>query len=234
MGYEKYLKTNKAAVEELRKYAVRTRENLSEKSVLELCAYCMCDHSGERLGDVIDRIKMYLSSINYSVKGEVYRDLADRCEEEGELVFCGWEYLRSEPDMEVDDHMRMALKHLSVFAVVVKTPDYFQESESFYEKMNDISSEIDAFVETCATCTDFEAIGKLAEIGIVDNDDYEDLLEDDLGTDNGVVNIEDIDYVYNDNGRECVGRTTATPKCDGGFVTTVSDTSKPEFEQTTK
>ena len=168
MGYEKYFKVNGSVVEELRKYAARSSENLSEMHRNELCVYCMMDHEGESIYSVMQKISGYLQFINYCVKGEVYRDAADTCERDGDISFCGWEYSRDEPDLTENEHVSIALKSLSVLAIVVKTPDYFSESENFYEKQREITSEIDGFCETCVTCADFEIIRKLEELGMKD------------------------------------------------------------------
>lgn len=196
MGYEKFLKLTKEAIEELRKYATRSNENLSEESKQELCVYCMLDHSKESIRTVMNDISRNLRYIEYAIRSEVYRDVVKRCEDDNnELVFCGWEYSRDEPDLEISEHMPSVLKTLAMLAIVVKTPDYFKDQELFYEKMNDITSEIEGFCDTCVTSTDFEIINKLAEMGIVDNDDYEDLVDENNDSDDA----EDVDYVYNGN-----------------------------------
>lgn len=226
MGYEKYLKPTKEAIEELRKYATRTDENMSDESRLELCVYCMLDHDNKSMRNVISEIERHLRYIEYAIRGEVYRDIANRCEKEGELFFCGWEYSRYEPDLEISEHRQMVLKTLSTLAVVVKTPDYFKDQDAFYDKMNDITSEIDAFCDTCVTGTDFEIIGKLAEMGIVDNDDYEDLADEDSGTDDI---MDDIDYVY--NGSQGVSGVPGIKGC-GFNVTTISGCPVNDFSTT--
>lgn len=228
MGYEKFLKPTKEAIEELRRYACRRDENLSEQSKLDLCLYCMLDHSDKGTHTVISDIERLLRYIEYSIRGEVFRDTVKRCEKDDELVYCGWEYSRDEPDLDIDEHRQMTLKSLSTFAIVVKTPDYFKEQELFYDKMEDITSEIDAFCDTCVTCTDFEIIGKLAEMGIVDK--YDDCADDNDDTlDNGCCGCI---YEKNDGtvGCNCTTVSMDESVSDKGFVSMTTNNADVNVE----
>ncbi len=231
MGYEKLLKVTKEAIEELRRYACRRDENLSEQSKLDLCLYCMLDHSDKSTHTIISDIERNLRYIEYSIRSEVFRDTVKRCEKEGELVYCGWDYSSDEPDYEISEHRQRVLKTLSTLALVVKTPDYFKEQELFYDKMEDITSEIDAFCDTCVTCTDFEIIGKLAEMGIVDKKDEDENEDDNCGC---VYCGDTGGYVtYGDAmGCDCTTTSSDGGTIDNGFISTTTDNVDVNVEQT--
>jgi len=159
MGYSKYFEPTKEAIEEVRKYAYRTNDNVMLKYQTELCVYCMLDHSSESISGVINKILGYLSLLNYAMRGVCYKIVADECEREGNCEFCGWVYSKNTPETTVEDATEYTLQSLVAFAMVVKTPDFFGHSEDFYEKKSEIMSAIEDYCEVCSVCADFEIIG---------------------------------------------------------------------------
>ena len=158
MSDGRYYKPTKEAIAEVRKNAFRSDDNSMMKYKGEVCAYCMLDHSNESIYSVINKLHGYLSMLNLSTRGITYKNIADECERDGDIEFCGYGYSNHYPDRNVDDAIESSLMSLLMLTLVVKTPDFFDEGEKFYEKHEEVMSVIDGFCETCAECVNFEVI----------------------------------------------------------------------------
>lgn len=91
----------------------------------------------------------------------------------GEIVFCGWEYAEDKTDSDIDETKEYVLDKLFVIATLSKRYDYFEDSEMFYKKQNEIEELLDYLKEKVEKCVDFEVIEYYKDC-VVDDDDEDD------------------------------------------------------------
>lgn len=154
-------------------------DNYVEDLKLQLSIYCMKKAKNDVFSDydIIKEIRGKLQMIeSYSVD-EVRRNLYARWEndEDKELYFCGWEWSKEEPDLSKEDHYKFTLERLVLLKTLVDTPDYFDKSDKFYEKYNEVTENVNDFAESIYTCIEWEFIDKMKEAGYKDlsKEDYE-------------------------------------------------------------
>ena len=172
MGYEKSFVPTEEAMEELEKNVSRASDAFNSFKI-ELKTYCMLDHTKETLSDVISKIRYYLFGLKYDVRSECYKIAVEQYKEHGEVWFCGWEYSHSEPDSDYDEVFDYVLEKLVTLSCVVKTSDWFDESEKFYEKLHEINSAIEYFCDEMTTIINYEIMEKLKDYEEKDEADEE-------------------------------------------------------------
>lgn len=116
---------------------------------LELLAYCMMDHSDKTIKEIICEINTNVKHL-FNVLVKRYREeIYDTIKADGQITFSGWEYAEVDEDAEheIDTLSEYVIEELILLATVVKTPNYFDESEMFCEKINSINQLLD--IEDC-------------------------------------------------------------------------------------
>ena len=92
----------------------------------------------------------------------------------GELVFCGWEYADIDSkDEDINESKKYVMDRLSDIALLSKHYDYYEDSELFYKKANEISEYIDYLKDTVYKSIDYEVIRYYKDC-VVDDDEDED------------------------------------------------------------
>lgn len=162
MGYERSFMPTEEAIEEFRRNMSHSSDS-HDNFKIELKTYCMLDHSGDEMSDVLLKIKYYLNGIRYYMRNECYRIVVEQYEEHGTVWFCGWEHSHAGPDCDYDDVFRYVIEKLVILACVVKTPDWFDDSEKFYEKLNEIDSVLEYFSDEVAIIINYEIMDKLKD-----------------------------------------------------------------------
>lgn len=64
-------------------------------------------------------------------------------EDDGKLWYCGWEYAKEYSEFDKDSILNRMIEDLIILNRVVKTPDYFDESEKFFEKLQHLKDALD-------------------------------------------------------------------------------------------
>lgn len=177
MSYYAIFKAPKEKVETL-KYNSKNESLLNEnihKTKMELLVVCMKDNSEIDSHQLYNQIVFYLDSLKFLVekqtKNATYNQYIN--DENGEFWFCGWEYAGTYTGIELDKAKEYALESLLILSKIVKTPDYFEESEKFTEKVKEINSEIDFFIDTVSRKTDFQIMEEFSEYRIGENLDID-------------------------------------------------------------
>ena len=81
---------------------------------------------------------------------------------EKEVWWRGWQY--SQPaQFTKKDNLEGTLKSLYILATVVETPDWFNHSEDFYFKEEEIENTIEGFIDSVRELTIHEIIEDLKE-----------------------------------------------------------------------
>lgn len=112
----------------------------------------------------------------------------------GELVFCGWEYAddRSD-DHDINETKKYVLDRLFDIALLSKHYDYYDDSEMFCHKANDITELIDYLKDEVYKSVDFEVIRAYKDdIVNDDEEDEEDEKSEDDKTENVIIDDTEI------------------------------------------
>jgi len=173
MGYEKSFTPTEEAVDKLKQNVSKLYDSYDSFKI-ELKTYCMLDHSTEKISDVLFKIKYYLTGLKYDVRSECYRISVEQHKEYGYVWFCGWEHSHLAPESDYDEVLDYVLEKLVFLTCVVKTPDWFDDSEKFYEKLNEIDSIIDYFCDEVTTIIDYEIMDMLKDYEDKEEEDTED------------------------------------------------------------
>lgn len=217
MSYYRGFAPPKEMIDKLRQKAKRARSYNSDSTEMELRTYCMLDHSDDKINEVIEKIRLMLNILSYDTISMSYKYAMDRYEEDKyhEVYFCGHEYSHTYPETTIEESYKYVLPKLVTMCCVVKTPDWYEDSEKFYDKEHEIDSLIEYFTEISSLNGDYEIIDMLKEWEVKDSDEYDDLQEE--------IKEKTIEPNLNDN-------VTVSPETR---TITVSTTDVPIYNDTT-
>lgn len=94
--------------------------------------------------DLRFRIRMYVSMLGEHVRNRIANDL----EKDGEVHFCGW-HLVSNDDTNLESVIEWTAENLIEYRMLVRTPDFFEERENFYTKLERIKEQLDLEETVC-------------------------------------------------------------------------------------
>ena len=83
-------------------------------------------------------------------------------DENKELWYCGWEFARPS-SFDADELMKHYLEDFVIFTDVIKTPDYFENSEKFFDKVNELNEKLSGFIECYSDLCIHDIIDELDE-----------------------------------------------------------------------
>lgn len=158
----------------------------------ELIVYCMQDHTEDGVNNVIKHItwdlKMLVSCIEDLEK--IWINQRNKSEN-GDIWFCGWEF-EQRNDYKGEENREEAydwiftskVRELALLSMVVKTPDYFDDCEKFFEKMRRIEECLD-FDDVISDYITHRFICKYIDYDITYEEDDEKRAEI-FGTENSV------------------------------------------------
>ena len=172
MSYYRTFLPPKDAVDELRNYVSKSVSYDLDSIKTELRIYCLLPHPDDDIRRVIEHIRYLLGCMKYDVRSDCYK-YAVNCydtDEDESVWYCGWDYSRSEPDTTEEEARTHTVGSLVNLACAVATPDWFDEQEKYYDKMNAIDDEIEYFIDAVSKCYDFEVMDKLKEFDVTDKD----------------------------------------------------------------
>lgn len=185
MGHYLNLKPTKEAIEELKKSTWMNEDSIQSmlnESRHQILVLCLLNNTLEDIHKVERSLKFYLEAIKNVLNGDAVLSAVNRYnEEKGELYYCGLEYTNWEENIyskeELSNTIQRVIEKLLILAIVVKTPDYFGDSERFYEKWNEINEEVDDFIEVISKQMNYQIISQLKEF-IEKNEESEEELND--------------------------------------------------------
>lgn len=180
MSYYRSFAPPKEMIDKLQQKAERARLYNSDSTEIEIRTYCMLDHSNDKISEVIEKIRFMLNRLSYDAISMSYKYAMDRYEEDKyhEVCFYGYEYSHTYPETTIEESYKYVLSKLVTMCCVVKTPDWYEDSEKFYDKEHEIGSLIEYFIESSSLNGDYEIIDMLKEWEMKDSDKYDDLQEE--------------------------------------------------------
>lgn len=116
-----------------------------KKELLSICMHTPKDSPMYLQTSLTALVKCLQSSIEREQKESIYNQWKEN--ENHEIWFCGWQYAR-EATLTNEEIVASTVDNLFIYCDLVQTPDYFDDHEKFYEKLNNINEEIDGFEES--------------------------------------------------------------------------------------
>lgn len=168
MSFYRVFKPTKEAMEKIPKQFVCDYKDIKES----LMANCMIPTDMLKARKEIDFNLNYIYSC---IQSEVIEDAHKQFEKDGEISYCGWEYNKDYPSISEEDLKELTKRQLSILKSIVRTPDYFEEEDKFYKKLNDITNIIEDFIDSCYSVARFEIIEKLKDFDVTYVPTKEDL-----------------------------------------------------------
>lgn len=180
MSYYRGFAPPKEMIDQLQQKAKRARSYNNDSTEIELRTYCMLDHTNDKIGEVIEKIRLLLNMLSYDAISMSYKYAMDRYEEDEdhEVYFWGNEYSHTYPDTTIEESYKHVLPKLVTMCCVVKTADWYEDSNKFYDKEHEIDSLIEYFIEISSLNGDYEIIDMLKEWEVKDSDECDDLQEE--------------------------------------------------------
>ena len=94
--------------------------------------------------DLRFRLKTYITLLGEYTRNRIASDI----EKNGEVHFCGW-HLVTHDECSLDSIIDYTLDNLIEYRMLVRTPDFFEERNNFYEKLNLIKEQLDLEETVC-------------------------------------------------------------------------------------
>ena len=182
MGYQiTFAPTEDKMKEFKKKTSIYTMPNdgYSDELSKELMAYCMKPRK-EITSTVVRQIKtllnLWFSTIQEDTRNDAYERYAS--DENHHLWYCGWEFSQ-DSNCEKEDILKTYTNDFFVLAYLVETPDFFDNEDKFYDKLNRIRENLDGFKDAVETLTIHNIINELKPFELEDDDEEEEGVIDD-------------------------------------------------------
>ena len=110
---------------------------------MNLLLYCLSSDSEtneyNRVRDMRFRVRRYVMTLEDYDKASIIGNI----EKDGETWFRGYGMANSYSDYDKTETINALVENLLILKYVVPTPNYFDESEKWYEKRNEISEQLE-------------------------------------------------------------------------------------------
>lgn len=172
MSYYAVFKPTREAVDEKRKssYFVKDAKKYENECRLEMLVYCMGETDPDSVHKMCVHMQFQMDYLKNLVSAQVWEGAFDTFDTENEIWFCGWTYAKSEPDTTYEELCEYVMHEL-VLLKNVKTPDYFDDNEKYFEKVREIDGKIEYFTDTCRELAIFDVMKHFSEYRVDDEDD---------------------------------------------------------------
>lgn len=153
---------------ETHKYELQTR--------MEILVYCLNELKEQGVLQACETLAFRLDYLKELAKGAVWKSAFDEFEECGSITFCGWEYSHEYCDTDYREVFDYTLEEL-ILLKNIPTPDYFDSSDKWCEKVNEIKGKLEYFADECAKIETYEVMEKFKPYK-EKYDDEDDVCED--------------------------------------------------------
>ncbi len=182
MGYQITFAPTEEKMKEFKKKTptyTMANDSYSDELSKELMAYCMKPRN-EMTATVVRQIKTLLSLWYSTIREDTRNDAYERyvSDEYHHLWYCGWEFARGS-SWEKEDITKTYADDFFVLAYLVETPDFFENEEKFYDKLNKVRENLDGFKDAVETQVIHEIIDELKPFELGDDDEEEKGVTDD-------------------------------------------------------
>lgn len=175
MSYYAIFKPTKEAVDGKRKsvHFVNDPRKYGNECRLDMLVYCMGETDSDSVHKVCANLQFQMDYMRNLVRGQVWKHAFETFDEEGEIWYCGWTYAKSEPDTTYEELCEYVMHEL-VLLKNVKTPDYFDDNEKYFEKVSGIDGKIEYFTDTCRELAIFEVMDYFSDYRAGEDDGGDD------------------------------------------------------------
>ena len=143
----------------------------------ELLLLCM-KPADDSIYKTTNKLRYLLRSLYGTIRLNTFADAVSRFEEEGYIWYCGWNFSHSECDWGLEETISNQIEDFIILKELVNTPDWFDDHEKFYEKLNTIKEDISGFEEICEEIAIYEVMDLLREFDVSNKPDPEEISDE--------------------------------------------------------
>lgn len=140
---------------------------------IEIMTFCMKPNE-KFTGNNINKLSYHLRLLYNMIRTNTFDRAVNLFESDGEIWYCGWNFSHEESEWDLEEVISQQIECFIILKELVNTPDWFDEHEKFYEKINDIKSEISGFEEICEEIAIYEVMNMLRKFDISNEPDESD------------------------------------------------------------
>ena len=164
---------------------------------IEIMTFCMKPNE-KFTSNNINKLSYHLRLLYNMIRTNTFDRAVKLFESEGEIWYCGWNFSHEECEWDLEEIISQQIENFIILKELVNTPDWFDEREKFYEKINDIKSEISGFEEICEEIAIYEVMNMLRKFNVSNEPDEFDEVSDEVSDESDKVSDES-DEVSNES-----------------------------------
>ena len=179
MGYQITFKPPKEFVDTKLKSVANSGPVISDlKDIrMELLLLCM-KPADDSIYKTTTKLRYLLRSLYGTIRLNAFAEAVSRFEEEGYIWYCGWNFSRDECDWDLEETISNQMEDFIILKELVNTPDWFDDQEKFYEKLNTVKEDISGFEEICEEIAIYEVMDLLREFDVSNKPDPEEVSDE--------------------------------------------------------
>ena len=170
MSYQVTFAPTAEKMEQYKPYNEKRSESNVDVYKYELISFCMKNKDSSTY-QVIKHIKLMLECMYKAVEQDEKESAYFNWKEnkDHQLWYCGWAFSR-DTSLNKEDVINNTVERLFILANIVETPSYFEANEDFHTKYQDISENIDGFIECISDIVIHNIINDLDEFKLKDEE----------------------------------------------------------------
>lgn len=171
MGYQVTFAPTEEKMNQYRPHNEKCSESMVDNYKYELISLCMKNKDSSTY-QTIKQIKYLLECIYKMVERDEKESAYFRWkeDEDHQLWYCGWEFAQ-DTSLNKEDVINNTTEKLFILANLVETPDYFEAQENFNTKYQDVSEDVNGFIECVSDIVIHDIINELDEFRLKNEED---------------------------------------------------------------
>ena len=196
MGFSRGFRPPKEVVQEYMDKLKSTYPDYIELHKTEICTNILVEcfnypyDTSINIETFMMRLKWDLEKLEQMIKADTFLSHKEVYDSDGYFNVAGWEFNKTEPDVDKNRVYNICLKEITLWAATLKT-NYFENQDNYFTKMEKIEESLDYFTEMITQFTIFDFMEKFSE--------YEDKVDDEDEQLEDVIVQKDIDNEHFDN-----------------------------------
>ena len=178
MGYQITFRPPKEFVDDQLKPKIKTGDTTRELRDLSTEILLFCLKPNDKSYNNMNHFTYLLQLMYNIIRSETFTEAVRRFESDGDIWYCGWNYSHDECQWDLEDTIARQVEDFMILKEIIATPDWFDEHEKFYEKLNEIKSNISGFKEICEEISIYEVMDMLREFDVSDEPEPDEVSDE--------------------------------------------------------
>lgn len=113
----------------------------------EILCYTLMGNEDDNLNNTIFQLRLNVITLVSKLEERCKRTICNDIEKDGIWWVRGYNYHSNYSDYDIEEETDRAVRELSILKTVIKTPDFFDDEEKFFEKKREITDIFDRLDE---------------------------------------------------------------------------------------